>query len=244
MSDLSSVEPLEWSTEFLPWLSTSWKPGEHVAIIAPTGAGKTTLASGLLSNRRYVLALDAKGHDTSLSKMGYIRLDKWPGQKSMERSISKNNDDGVPSRYVIGGPARTRSERAELKATMKRTVEDAYEMGGWTLYCDELMILTDPRQFNLRVEIDEMLIAARDRGISVVSSFQSPRYVTPTASQQATWVAVSRTRDTEVVNRLGEILGRPKHEIRGAMKGLDRYSWVFVGRDPHEPIRLTYSQEL
>ena len=55
------IEPLEWSTEFLPWFQTAWQPGQHVALIAPTGAGKTTFAGGLLNLRRYVLALDAKG---------------------------------------------------------------------------------------------------------------------------------------------------------------------------------------
>jgi hypothetical protein len=55
----------------------------------------------------------------------------------------------------------------------------------------------------------------------------------------STWCAVSYTRDTDVVNRLAEILGRPKPEIRGALKGLDKYTWLLVGRDPREPIRVT-----
>jgi hypothetical protein len=59
------------------------------------------------------------------------------------------------------------------------------------------------------------------------------------AGKQATWVAVSYTRDTDVVNRLAEIMGRPKAEIRGAVNGLERYSWILVGRDPREPLRVT-----
>ena len=84
-----------------------------------------------------------------------------------------------------------------------------------------------------------MLIAARDKGLSFVSSYQAPSWVTPHAAKMSTWVFVSYTRDTDVVNRLAEILGRPKPEIRGAVAGLDRYSWLCVGRDPREPIRLT-----
>ena len=244
MSESLSVEPLEWREEFIPWVKESWKPGEHFAIIAPTGAGKTTFAAGLLSTRRYVVSLDAKGGDTTLSRMGFRRLASWPGQKQLDRIIDQDDRDGRPSRFVIGSAGRTKKEMAALKETLRHAVSDIYEMGGWTVYADELMILTDPRQFNLRNDVDQMLIAARDRGISVVSSFQTPRYVTPMASNQATWVAVSRTRDTDVVNRLAEILGRPKEEIRGAIKGLDRYSWIVVGRDPHEPLRVTISEEL
>jgi hypothetical protein len=233
------IEDMDWKDEFLPWFKDAWLPGQHIAIIAPTGAGKSVFAKGILQNRRYVLALDAKGGDSTLESYGFPRLKKWPGHKEMAKSISKNDEDNAPSRYLIGNIARTKSERQNLIATMKQTLDEAYEMGGFTVYADELAILTDPRQFNLRAEVDEMLIAARDRGISFVGSFQAPTWVTPQAGKQSTWVAVSYTRDTDVVNRLAEILGRPKSEIRGAIKGLERFSWIIVGRDPREPLRIT-----
>jgi len=121
----------------------------------------------------------------------------------------------------------------------RQALVGSFDMGGWTVYADELQILTDPRMMDLRKEADKILIAARDRGISFVSSYQAPSWVTPQAGKQSTWVAVSYTRDTDVVNRLAEILGRPKAEIRGALAGLDPFSWLFVGRNPREPYRVT-----
>ena len=239
MANELEIEALDWNTEFLPWFKEAWQPGEHVSLIAPTGAGKTTFASGLLQLRKYVLALDAKGGDSTLDGLGFPRLNSWPGVKNMAKSVMRNDNEGVPSRYVIGAKSRTAAEVTKLTATIGAAIREAYEMGGWTVYADELMILTDPRQFNLRMEVDRMLIAARDLGISFVSSYQQPTWVTPMAGKQATWVAVSYTRDTDVVNRLAEILGRPKAEIRGAVKGLERYSWIVVGRDPREPLRIT-----
>jgi len=233
------VEPLDWSTEFLPWFGDAWKPGQHVALIAPTGAGKTTFAAGLLELRKYVLALDAKGGDSTLDAMNFTRLEKWPGTKSMTRKVEDNEKNNLPSRFVIGNKARSTNEIDQLTETLQKTLSDTYEMGGWTVYADELMILTDPRQFNLRKEVDRLLIAARDLGVSFVSSYQVPKWVTPQAGNQATWVAVSYTRDVDVVNRLAEILGRPKNEIRGAINGLEQYSWLIVGRNPREPIRVT-----
>jgi hypothetical protein len=47
-----------------------------------------------------------------------------------------------------------------------------------------------------------------------------------------------------VVNRLAEILGRPKPEIRGAIEGIDPFSWLIVGRNPREPIRVTIPDEI
>ena len=233
------IEAMDWQDEFLPWFKDAWQPGQHVAIIAPTGAGKSVFARGILSNRRYVLALDAKGGDSTLEGYGYPRISRWPGHKEMAKTVTLNDNENQPSRYLVGNKARTKDEKKKLIDQMKRVLDDSYEMGGWTVYADELAILTDPRQFNLRSEVDEMLIAARDRGISFVGSFQAPTWVTPQAGKQSTWIAVSYTRDTDVVNRLAEILGRPKPEIRGAIKGLERYSWIIVGRDPREPLRVT-----
>ncbi len=233
------VEALDWQTEFLPWFRDTWKPGEHVSLIAPTGAGKTTFAAGILNLRRYVLALDAKGEDSTLSALGFPRLASWPGEKSMSQTVSRNDEDRRPSRYIIGGSAKVDKEILSLAATMEGCLRDAFSMGGWTIYADELMLLTDPRMYNFRAQIDRILISARDRGISLVSSFQSPTWVTPQAGKQSTWVAISYTRDTDVVNRLAEIVGRPKPEIRGAVTGLERYSWILVGRNPREPLRVT-----
>ena len=41
------------------------------------------------------------------------------------------------------------------------------------------------------------------------------------------------------MNRLAEVLGRPKPEIRGALEGLEEYSWLLVGRNPRDPVRVT-----
>jgi hypothetical protein len=237
--DISKVEPLDWGTEFVPWFSEVWQPGEHMAVIAPTGAGKTTFVRGLLDSRRYVLALDPKGGDSSLSKLGYPRLSSWSGDKAMGRIVEENDRKGLPSRFIVGSTGRTEGDQSKLRETLKGALDSAWTMGGWTVYADELQILTDRRMMNLQKECDKMLVAARDRGVSFISSYQAPAWVTPHASRQATWVAVSYTRDAAVVDRLAEILGRPKNEIRGALQGLERFSWLIVGRDPREPYRVT-----
>jgi hypothetical protein len=240
------VEPLIWSEKggFLDWFREAWKPGEHLSVIAPTGAGKTTFVGGLLSLRRYVLALDPKGGDSTLSALGFPRLEGWPGEKRMSQAVSRNDENGIPSRYVVGPKVRSSQDQERLREVMRDTLEDAYSMGGWSVFADELQLLTDPRMLNLRSQVDRMLVAARDRGLSFISAYQAPSWVTPHASKQSTWVAVSYTRDTDVVNRLAEILGRPKPEIRGAITGLDRFSWLVVGRNPREPIRVTIPDEV
>lgn len=235
------VEPLVWDEPdgFLDWFQSTWEPGEHLSVIAPTGAGKTTFVGGLLDMRRYVLALDPKGGDSTLGGLGYPRLASWPGEKNLQKLVAKNDEDGEPSRYIVGPRVERHEDHLRLRDVTKAALDGAFNMGGWTVYADELQIMTDPRMMNLRKEADRMLIAARDKKLSFVSSYQAPSWVTPHASKMSTWVAVSYTRDTDVVNRLAEILGRPKAEIRGAIGGLDPFTWIVVGRNPREPLRVT-----
>jgi hypothetical protein len=236
------VEPLVWGEPggFVEWFRQTWQPGEHVSVIAPTGAGKTTFVGGLLDGcRRYVLAIDPKGGDDTLGGLGYERLSRWPGNRKLHQMVADNDDNGMPSRYVVGPIIHTVADRERHTEVVRQALEGAYEMGNWTVYADELQILTDPRMMDLRKEVDRLLISARYKGLSFVSSYQAPSWVTPHAAKMSTWCAVSYTRDTDVVNRLAEILGRPKPEIRGALQGLDKYTWLMVGRDPREPVRVT-----
>ena len=244
MARLPQVEPLPWRDQFIPWFKDSWNPGEHLSVIAPTGAGKTTFVGGLLDLRRYVLALDPKGGDSTLTGLGYQRLSSWPGERKLAEQVASNDEDGLPSRFIVGPRVHTEADYERLTTVTDQAMKGAYEMGGWTVYADELQIMTDPRMMNLRARADKILIAARDKGLSFVSSYQAPSWVTPHAAKMSTWVAVSYTRDTDVVNRLAEVLGRPKAEIRGALTGLDKFSWLIVGRDPREPYRVTLPEYL
>ena len=237
-----TVEPLEWSSEFKPWFKKLWRPGEHVAVIAPTGAGKSTLVGGILDLRRYVGVLDPKGDDDTLAALHYERVAHWPGTARMGKIVEENDEHGHPSRFIFGPVANTEEQQEKLRVELDKSLSGMFDMGGWTIYGDELQLLTDPRMFNLRTKVDRILISARSKKISFVGSFQAPSWVTPNSSRQATWVAVSYTRDTDTVNRLAEILGRPKAEIREAIEGLgvpDSHAWIVVGRDPNSPLRVT-----
>ena len=57
--------------------------------------------------------------------------------------------------------------------------------------------------------------------------------------RMATWIAISRNRNRDVVNELADILGRDKAEIRGALRGLEKYHWILASRDHSAPLILT-----
>lgn len=225
------------SEQFSAWFRKQWRPGEHVALIGPTGEGKSTTAAGVLRHRRYVLALDPKGGDSTLAGTGFERLTRW--DRRTRRQVAKKIEDGEPCRYIVGPVVKTRDDLLRMRELHRQVLEAAFEQGGWTVYVDELQVLADRRLMNLGGSIETLLIAARDKGVSVVSSFQAPRNVPRAASDQSTWLVVYYTRDVDVVNRLAEMTGRPKAEIRGAVSGLDQHFTLVFNRSPRHPIIVT-----
>lgn len=234
------IEAKPWP-EFLDYFAGVWKPGEHVATVAPTGTGKTTFSAGILDHcRKWVLAFDPKGGDSTLRGSGWPRLPSWPPADSTYDRIL----DGEPYRVIVGPQTRTTDDLPAQRAVFARALRGAFDDGGWTVYVDELQLLADRRMMGLGSSVERLLISARDKGVSVVSSFQRPANVPRTASDQATWVAVAYTRDRDVVDRVAEILGRPKAEIRGALNGLDPYTWLVVGQNPRLPMIVTRPDEI
>lgn len=232
----ADVEAMTW-TRFQGWFRRAWKPGEHVALVGPTGMGKTTLACGILPLRRYVLAFDPKSGDStlaSLKRYGFERCVKWPPPRELRRRIEK----GEAARLIIGPDVRNKDDLPRQKQVFAAALDGAFDEGGWTVYVDELQLMADRRMMQLSPAIERILVAARDRGVSLVSSFQRPANVPRSASDQSTWIAVWYTRDLDVVNRLAEMVGRPKAEIRGAVSGLEKYSLLLFSRVPTDPIRV------
>ena len=226
--------------KFLGDFRGEWKPGQHVAIIAPTGQGKTTVLVTLLDHcRSFVLGFDPKGGDDTLAKTGFPRLATWPPPSKDYDRMAR----GEPVKYLIGPKIAKLSQRPGLIAAQLKALEGAWDDGGWTVAIDELQIAAD--KMGQADDIENLLIAARTRKVSVVSLFQRPARVPRAAYEMASWVFLGLTLDVDTINRLAEIIGRPKYELRGAINGLARadYSWLVVPNNPRRPMVLTLPTE-
>ena len=233
------IEGKSWD-DFIADFKDEWKPGQHIAIIAPTGAGKSTVLVTLLQKcRTFVLGLDPKGGDETFSKTGFPRLPSWPPPSKAYDKMAK----GEPVKYLVGSKTLKRADRPGLIKVQQQALEGAWDDGGWTVAIDELQIAAD--KMGQADSIDELLIAARTRKVSVVSLFQRPADVPRAAYQMASWIFLGLTLDVDTINRLAEIVGRPKYEIRGAVNGLAKvdYSWLVVPNNPRRPLVLTLPRE-
>ena len=231
------VVGMDWSEEFLPFLKKRWEPGQHVALVGPTGTGKTTLMVGVLPQRKYVMALDPKGGDSTLSVLesrGFQRSE-WPPS----RQVRKDIEEGKPARLIIGSRIRTDEDLPRLRREMAQALKAAFNETGWTVYIDELQIVADARLMKLGPSVERNLIAARDRKVSMVMSFQRPANVPRSASEMSTWFIVLYTRDRDTVDRLAEMSGRPTAEMRGLVRGLPEFCVLVFSRNPREPVIVT-----
>lgn len=232
-----TVEGVDWD-DFVAWFPTVWEQGQHIALIGPTGEGKTTVAAQLMLMRKYVLALDPKGGDSTLSLLeqrGFNRITSWPPPRETRDEIQ----EGKPAKLIVGQRIDKHSDQAKLKTLFQKTLEGAFADKGWTVYIDELQIAADRSMMNLMKSIEMNLIAARDRYVSMVTSFQRPANVPRTAADQATWLFIFYTRDRDTVDRIAEMMGRPKDEVRGAISALQRHCVLIVNRSPRMPMLVT-----
>jgi hypothetical protein len=268
------VQPCVWLDwdKYLAWLSgrvtsvtTSWgekvklgppwQPGEHMALDGPTGEGKTTHAVGILAARKYVLALDPKGEDETLSASGYVRVRsiyqdnmRWRLSHRQDartwNDIHKRIDDGLDARVIVGGGSSSDAEDLALQKLMREAIIYSRHSGGWTLYVDEFELLSSQRMFNEGPRIERMLITARRKKTSVVTSFQAPAWISHHATRQARRAVKWPTGDVDMVQRLARAMGRDWRDVGQAVDQLPPFHTLTIPRGKFHPMVMTSAPEL
>lgn len=243
ISDDALVVGLPWDL-FLSYMRWAWKPGQHIAMIGPTGEGKSTLAVGLLQLRKWVLALDPKGEDETLSLSGFERvarlpvfdglgiawrLQNWAAARQWDR-IHQAIAEGRPARVIIGGPSRTTAQDLANQDLMRSAFAYAREAGGWAVYVDEFELISSQRMFALGPYVERMLISARRDGTSVVTSYQAQAWVSKHATRQARFAIVWPTGSRQMIRNIAEDMGRDWKQLAAAVDELPPFHVLVVPR--------------
>lgn len=236
------VVGLPWD-DFLRYMAWAWKPGQHIAMIGPTGEGKTTFASGLLSIRNWVLALDPKGEDETLTASGFERIAHLPSQslgvgwRLRHWQVARQWDrihnriaEGLPVRLIVGQPARTVEQDLANQDLMRRSFEYARESGGWSVYVDEFELISSPRMFGQGAYVERMLISARREGTSVVTSYQAQAWVSKHATRQARFAVIWPTGARDMIRKIADDMGRDWRQLAAAVDELPPFHVCVVPR--------------
>lgn len=247
---------LDWEREFIPWilgrlrtvvrdgrrigLPPPWKPGQHMALVGKTREGKTNFVVALLRmTRKWVLALDPKGEDETLSASGWTRVNGVPPKKRFPKEVREDLDDDRPVRLVVGMDTRTRDADRANRELMSDAIEYVRQAEGWTLYVDEHQILSDQRMFKLGPDIARMAISAARGKTSVITSMQYLSWVERAPARQASFIVIWRTRNRDLIKALSDETGRDRKMLAGIVDELPRFHCLVISDDIRAPMIIT-----
>lgn len=216
----------------IPWdkfISSTFQPvpGEHVAIIGPTGQGKTLLQQNVLPKYPFVAAFATKPQDMTMDRMihddSYIKLAAWYRLNPVDHP-----------RRVIWPNAR----KLDSRQLQHRVFSDAFERifaeggrpkekpVGWAIAIDELWYIS--YLLKLSEEVKLILLQGRSLGISLVAATQRPKGVPLEVYDQSTHLFFFRDNDRENLDRLGGIQARDSVLVRSAVANLEEHQVLYL----------------
>jgi hypothetical protein len=204
-----------------------WKMGEHVALIGPTGQGKTTLLRAILPVHPYVAVFATKPKDESIDALinnGYRKVSKWYRLPAKE----------FPRR-VLWPDASTIDAEDKQREVFRHAFGSIYREGNWTVAIDELWYIINI--LGLGKEVKTYLLQARSLGISLVAATQRPAWVPLEIYDQSTWLFFWRDNDDTNLKRLSGINARSSRLITELVSNLDKYQVLCINTRDGEMVR-------
>lgn len=210
-------ERVPWATFVRGW---RWEQGEHVAIVGPTGTGKTTLAHAILPLRRYVAILATKPRDPVLTKIAgrnarprYRRMREWRPRPNEER-------------VILWPPYERPGDEIQQARVIRAGIEGAFRDSGWTLYVDEARYLSD--HLGLRRTLTALWTQGRSLDLTVVAGTQRPAWVPREIYDQSTHLFLFRDRSRENLRRLADLGGTDAELLRAVVPRLGPHEVIYT----------------
>jgi hypothetical protein len=213
------------------YLVGEFEQGDHVALLGPTGTGKTHMALSIAEIRTYVLVVATKPRDPLVDdtiKRGYYlipsrklevpyvdnrplhpRVVYWPRLSSQE---SKQLTD----------PQRIRARKAMQKPAVQGALGYVDFNGHWCIILDEgTWIYKDLR---LGDDIDSALNQWRTNKASIIILGQRPAWMGRYVLSQPTHVFLFQTSNIDDAKSLGNITGANTKLVKELVQQLDHGS--------------------
>ena len=208
----------------VPWNnfveSFVWLQGEHVALIGPTGAGKTNFAYWLLPYRKYVAIFATKPVDKSLTAFG-----KHNGFATMPEWSDRRTAEAQPRR-IIWPNARTLNAIEKQQQVFDIAFKRIFVQGGWCLYLDELWYMCQILKFDRAVKL--YLLQARAVDISLMIATQRPAWIPTEVYDQSTHLFFWKDSDKRNLQRISELSTVNTDLIKHTVARLPKYHVLYV----------------
>lgn len=204
-----------------------WEQGEHVALIGPTGQGKTTLLTNLLPLHPYVVVFATKPRDESMSRLirtGYFPVKEW-----------QRLDPKQYPRRVLWPDAGRLDSVENQQEVFHSAFQKIYREGGWTVAIDELWYIDNVLKLEMDVKL--YLLQARALGISLLAATQRPAWVPLEIYDQSTHLFFWRDNDETNLRRLSGISFRSADLIRSVVSELEKYQVLYINTRTGQMLR-------
>ena len=232
-SDVRWLARLSTDAPRVPWDKFhervfTWKRGEHVALLGPTGQGKTFLLRALLPYHPYVVVFATKPRDNTMGELalrsGYTKLDQWGAYpvKDMPRRVLWPDATSIDA---------TKEQREIFHDAFGRI----YREGGWTVAIDELWYITNV--LKLEMDVRMFLLQGRSLDISFLSATQRPAFVPLEVYDQSTHLFFWRDNDDRNLNRLKEINTRSGRILKTVVMNLEQHQVLYINTRTGQMVR-------
>lgn len=210
---IESVSWDEFQTRF------RWKQGEHVAAIAPTGAGKTTLMRALIPYRKYSIFMGTKPDDPlyrAIQREGFRRVESVAEIKPWDNKI-------------LLWP-KQRKTIAETFSLQKRVFRDAFDMvvnqRAWTLWVDECKYMSE--QLGLTRSLTYCLEQLRSINGTTINGAQRPVWLPKSVLANSSHVFLWKTTDRDDQRRLADIGGLDARVVAAEAHTLGKHEFIYI----------------
>jgi len=218
---------VSWA-QLYAYLGRNFRQGDHVAILGPTGSGKTHIAFAVAEIRSYVIVIACKPKDPLVDdalKRGYWlvptdrleipyvdsrplhpRVIYWP-------RLSDKQRHSLPDHQVLA------AERSMQKPRVQAALGYVRQNGHWSVILDEGTWVC--RDLNLQRDVDSALFSFRTLNSSVIILGQRPSWMGRYVLSSPTHLFLFNTNDRDDRKALGDVSGIDSATVRDIVGSLD-----------------------
>lgn len=211
-----------------PNFRATWKQGQHVLFVGPTGSGKTVAAHELAWDRKFVVVLGTKIKDAELDRYvadGYVRIEDWPATPKQLRDATF--DDGA-IRLILWPKIKKREDLYRFRPVYAKALDQILIDGSWAIVADEGLWLSERSGLNLGQQLSAIAYTGRSSGVTLMMLIQRPAGVPRNTWSNVAHAIVYKHGVTSDSRELASLGTESPRDVALAIRSLHKYEFLYL----------------